>query len=459
MFKRTPILSPLSLFALTTLSLGLTACDDGIDTAEGVEISDDLDSADSLASAHDGALTRLGARFHVVDAATLELSGQPLSADDARGLMGDADGLGLDLATVDRADLARIKPLSDAALELGVPVILENVDDSELLAELIGVGVDAEVVMVTSPAPNRYHVRVYGGGDDSNDVLSDGADGDLVSAEWTRDNVSLAVDEIGAAMVDRPTRLAQSTQVSLTTPENDYRYYNFDMAEESKTLVTGQVASLSLDFEAELLLDSATDMKYVFFRPIGPGQHPGTLDSDSSSSRGYYQESQEISLTPSNSNVSLYKHAPLTSNSGSTYTSTTGWTIGTSGGYPEVSFNSSDQVSTTLSDFSMFNNTQNDVASWRFYMTKSWSDMFEHPFLEKCKVKSLPALAKGNLSPDFEAIYRADDSFTSNVTFTYAKETLFRKIWRGGTVFSCDKNSSLWTVPRDRTVTIHFGSV
>lgn len=456
MSKRTTITTFCSFFVLTTLPMGLGGCDDGdITDAEREEASADLDLEDA-APAREGALRRIGAEFKVLDVAGL--GGRAMSAEEARELVAGADGLGLDLRAVDSAALAGWKPLSDAAMELGVPLIIEHVDDSEMLAELIGVGVEADVAMVTTLGPNRYRVRVYGGG--GGEAFFEGEDDEPVVPRWSADTISLAVDEIGEALRKGPAlALTQATHATQATPATGYRYYDFDMAEESFSPVSGQTSSLSMDFEAELVLDPARGKKNVFFRPIGSGQHPGSLISDGSTNRGYYQESQEITIEPNSSSVSLYAHAPDTENSGSTYTSSTGWAIGVSGSNPELSYSESNETSITLPDFSMVNNTSGATASWRFAMSKSWSDMFKHDAFEKCEVKSLPNLAKSNLAPEFEVLYRADESFSSNVTFDFTKVTLLRRIWRGGDIFTCKKNSNLWTVPRDRTVTIHFGSI
>lgn len=445
MSKRT-LLTPASSLCLA-LSLGLVGCDEGPAAAAG----DDAAEAADLG----GALDRLRAEFHVLDAAGL---GPDLSAEEARARVAGAAGLGLDLAALDRDAIASYKPLFFAAMEVGVPMIVEHADDAESLAALIGVGVEADVAMVTSLGPNRLRVRVYGGGGEL-DASFESADGELGAAEWSADVVTHAVDEIGATLRHGASTEFHAALTPSLVPENGYLYYDFDTAEESFSPTSGQTASLSMDFEAELALDSARGKKVVFMRPIGSGQHPGTLISDSSSNRGYYQESQEVSLAPNNASVSLYAHEPSTANASTTYTSSTGWTIGTESGWPALSYSTSDQTSTTLSDFSMVNNTSGSTASWTFAMTSSWSSMFYHPAFEKCKVKSLPNLAKSNLNPQYEVFYRADDSFTSSVTFTFTKITLLRRIWRGGDIVTCKKYSDLWTLTRSRDVSINFGAI
>jgi hypothetical protein len=437
---------------LLTMTALFTACDMGgqapaSDSGEQALLR--LGEALSTGSA----LDRIGARFQVLDAADLGLSEMTMSPEDARQILAGVHGLGLNLGKVDRTALGSWKPLSDAAMELGVPLIIENIDDSEKLAELIGVGIEADVMMITSLGPNQYRVRVYGG-NAADESLFESAEGELVVAQRSEDDISLAVDEISEVLRSEPARV-----VIQSVPATGYRYYDFDLAEDTFSPVDGQTASLSMDFEAELVLDPERGKKNVFIRPIGSGQHPGSLVSDGAANRGYYQESQEITITPNHSSVVLYAHAPATANSGATYTSSTGWTIGVSGQSPELNYSESNETSTTLPDFSMVNHTSGAIASWRFAMSTGWTNMFEYPPFEKCKVKSLPGLAKSNLKPEYEVLYRADDSFSSNVTFNLSKVTLLRRISRGGDIFTCNKHSHLWTLTRGRNVTIHFGSI
>lgn len=451
MFKHKPIITSFSLFAFTTLALA--ACDPGPE-----ELSDDLAvELTAELAVTDSVLDRVGTQVELLDVSALELPETTMSPEAARELVAGAVGVGLDLAKVDQSDLASLKPVVDAAMQLGVPMIIEHIDSSKVLAELIGAGIEADVVMVTTVGPNRYRVRVYGG-DDGDSLLAGDTDEPIPSWWPAQDSLELAADEFSATLLARADTVTNGT-VPVSTPANGYVYYDFDMAEEQFNPGDNQISTLSMDFEVELALDSARSKKNVFIRPIGSGQHPGTLISDSSSNRGYYQESQEVSITPNNGNVSLYAHAPSTPNSGSTYTSSTGWSIGSSGGWPEISYSVSNQTSTTLSDFSMVNNTAGSTASWRFYMSTSWSNMFNHPAFQKCNVKSLPALAKSNLFPEFEVVYRSNSSFSGTVGFDIVKQTLLRRIWRGGDIVTCKKYSNLWTLTRYRTLAINFGSV
>jgi hypothetical protein len=154
-----------------------------------------------------------------------------MTEDEARERVTGVDALGLDLSEVDRTVLANFKPLSSAAMALGVPLIVVHID-AESLAGLIGAGIDADVVVVTSLGPGRYRVRSYGGGD-ADDAFFESADGDVAAAQWSADPVTLVVDEIDEALRHGASRDLQAAPSPSYAPTNDYVYYDFDAAEES----------------------------------------------------------------------------------------------------------------------------------------------------------------------------------------------------------------------------------
>ncbi|WP_428265892.1 hypothetical protein [Haliangium sp.] len=431
----------------------------GCDVSEPVSASKPVGSAGDVllmlggAPATGSPLDRIAAERSVLLAADLGLSDNPMSEADARQLVAELDGLSLSIGQASEAELEAWKPLTDAALDMGVPVIIDNVADSDRMAKFVGIGFDADLVLVTSLGPNRHRVRVYG---DSGilDAHIESSEQAEALAPMFEEDLDLAVDEISTELRDHEPIFA-----SKATPANGYKYYEINFSQYNWAITSSQTAIFDLDFEAELVLDSARSKKNVFIRPIGSGQHPGSLTWDGDSTRGYYQESQKITVTPSNSNVSIYAHAPSTPNSGSTYTSSTGWTIGVSGTDPVLSYSASDETTTTLSDFSTTNHTAGQVASWTFAMSTSWSDMFNHPVFQKCKVNSIPALAKSNLKPEFEVMYRSSSSYTGTTSFNVQIVTVMRKLWRGGDIFTCKKNTQSYTHTRSKSLSINFGAV
>lgn len=399
--------------------------------------------------ASDSAMQRISSDFDVLRGADLGLTDKYDIVDVLRGI----DGVGVNLAGASADQIAIWKPITRTARDAGIPIFIGDVDHPTQVAGLAGIGLDAELLLILPTDADRHRIRVYG----ANEVISEqlGESGEHIALTPTlHQDVELGVSEIRAHLHNFKTG-----QVAKSTPTNGYQYYYIDFSTMVYNFAGDQNAELNLDFEAELVLESDHDAKYVFFRPVGSGHHPGDLKWNSSSKRGFYQESIKVKITPSSNDVAIYAHAPSSPNSNSTYTSTTGWTIGVSGTDPEVSYSASEEVSTTLPDFKMSNQTSGEVASWTFEMSTHWSNMFKHPFMEKCKVKGLPTLAKSNLKPDFEVIYRTADTYTGYVSFDFDVDSTFRKIWRGGDIFNCKKYSTLNAQSRFKSIIIDFQDV
>lgn len=403
----------------------------------------------------DGAIARLSAGFELLSPADLGASGEA-SFDADPAMLAGTRGVMLDLAAATDEELRGWQPLMEAALRTGVPLIMEHATDASRVAGAIGLGVTADLLMVTSDGPNRYRVRAYG----ENGMLAEELakrGGDLVASPT--ETLDAGLVEIGEVLrsAPAPTRLAAAA-----VPTNGYRYFLVDFSSVQLTLVSGrQTATLDLDFEAELVRDPARGKKLLFVRPIGSGQHPGTLYANGDGKRGYYQESIRVSVVPfgaNESNATLYDHQPASPNAGSTYTSSTGWTIGISGTDPQLSFSQSDQQSTTLPDFSMINDTSERVAKWTFKMSRSWQNMVQVKGFT-CKVQGVPSLAKSNLRPNFEALYRTEASYTGSIDFRIEVDTVFREVSRTHKVVVCEKHTTSQSYFRTKSMSVNFGSI
>lgn len=405
-----------------------------------------------------GAIERIAADFDLLSPAELGASSFAPSAAEAAELLEGTRGVLLDFAMASDGELLAWKPIIDAALKNGVPLIMENARDASRLAGAIGIGVAADLVMVTSDGPNRHHVRVYGDHSLLDEYRSAQAE-EVAVAPTPKSTLEAGVLEIGEELRRAPELAALATA---NVPTNGYQYFLLDFPAVQLTLVSGaQTANLDLDFEAELVLDAARGKKALFVRPVGSGQHPGTLYANGDGKRGYYQESIRVSVVPfggNEGNVALYDHQPASPNSSSSYTSSTGWTIGVSGQDPQLSYSQSEQETTTLPDFSMVNDTSGQVAKWTFKMSRSWQDMVEIKGFT-CKVRGVPSLAKSNLRPNFEALYRAESSYNGTVGFRLEVDTVFREVSRTHKVVVCERHTRSQSYFRTKSLSVNFGAI
>lgn len=405
-----------------------------------------------------GAITRIASDIDLLTAEDLGLSRVASSADAAAALPAGTRGVALDLATASDDDLRAWRPILDGALQTGVPLILENAMNPSRVAGAIGVGVGAELIMVTSDEPNRFHVHAYGDNTALTEALGEESK-DVEMTPTTDESFEAGVAEIGKTL-SQASRL--STSAVVTPPPTGYKYFLLDFPSVRLQIVADQqYGTMDLDFEAELVLDSARGKKVLFVRPVGSGQHPGALYANGDGKRGYYQDFIRVSIVPTGGNegnVSLYDHQPASPNNATSYTSSTGWTVGVSGDPPELSYSTSDQETTTLPDFSMINDTSGQVAKWTFKMSRSWEDMVQIKGFT-CKVRGVPTLAKSNLRPNFEALYRSQSTFNGTVDFRLEVDTGFREVSRTHYGVVCTKHTNSSHYFRTKTLSVNFGAV
>ncbi|MEM9489368.1 MAG: hypothetical protein AAGC55_09500, partial [Myxococcota bacterium] len=230
---------------------------------------------------------------------------------------------------------------------------------------------------------------------------------------------------------------------------------------------TGQIATTNMDFEIQLVADQEINRKYALVRQSGGGFNPGNLLQNDNRHRGFFTESIKIWIDSQTSSLSLHAHAPETSTSSSTYSSSTGWTAGVSGGdVASLSYSSSSVVSTTITDFKTINNTAGVDPAWEWALAKvsgkgynNWKDIYYQDAFEKCKMYSLPDKAKSNLTPKFEAVFKADSGFNGNASFLLTTESKVRKSKARGDIWKCKQSTDWHSYTRWMNVTANFGLV
>ncbi len=106
--------------------------------------------------------------------------------------------------------------------------------------------------------------------------------------------------------------------------------------------------------------------------------------------------------------------APLTPNSKTNYTSTTGWSFGVKGGIDSkgpsaevtASYSQRDQVQQTIEDFRVRNRSDASMTGWDFYYTAMDGNSWEKHFTPHDAPQPIADLAKSTLTLNSEAIYR-----------------------------------------------------
>lgn len=423
-------------------------------------------------STPDSVVGAVAARFDILSGADLGLSHAAPSAEEARVILAGARGIAVDLSQADDADMLSWMPVFDAALELGVPLILEGASDADRVAQAIGFGMEADLLLITGAGAERT-VDVLDPADDAQvDVegealplreLYQRLDRDHLRAVARKHGIALAeLDRSVAAYRDAPLDLRpfkamdggmdtgampdllterllshEPAPVQKSLPNGStYRYHvNFSTAEWvvlsipfldpvtlTWTTLPLQTATLNMDFTIDLVADGLFDEKYAVVRSAGSGVNPGTLFTDGDESRGYFQESLDVWITPKSGPLHLFTYQPRTTNRQSSYSSWTGYSATTavqSDGIVTATLGYSEQnVNTqTLSDFGVTDQSIGDVNHWRWELTSvegnayyDYEDLVEMG-IEGCGLYHLPPLAKSTLNPELETIFRVEGDY------------------------------------------------
>ena len=173
---------------------------------------------------------------------------------------------------------------------------------------------------------------------------------------------------------------------------------------------------------------------------------------DDTSARGYFNRSSNIYLYPGNSNDpqrsvlaagwSRPNVEPHTPNSSTTYTSTTGWSFGVTGGVdPDgpkadvtASYSQSNQKTTTIYDFSVRNISDGSMSGWNFYYTAVDGSDWKKHFTWNNQPKPIANLAKSTLYINAEAVYEGPPDTNEKMMFSIKPEfqyAVLRGNWTG----------------------------
>ncbi len=446
--------SPRILAALALLSLGTTlapGCDAGPD--EGYADSD-------IEPIGDQAMLRLGAID--LDGPLALLEGEfdvfeEVDADLDESILDGVQVLAISLAEADDEQVAGWTKLAKAAMDRKMNIVLEGAT-GEQMAEAIGFGLDATAVAVTQAPTGNIRLTVLPDEasnfvDPQLDLSAAPSDEEIDLAELIPPTAEDFLDELGDALhIENPGFRSGSIE--------GYRYYLVNMVTSQSSMDGSQIVTSDVDFEAELALDVTTNRKVLQVKPVGPGVNVGSLSSDSKYNRGHFLANLRLEFFPfsNGGNIELYAHAPETPSSTTTYTSSTGWSVGYKGTDPSVTYSQADQESTTLSDFSVVNSTVGKHVKWDFGLTQAWNDMYEYPVFQRCRVKGIPSVAKSTLAPKSEAVYRALDTYDGTVGMRMYMLVTMRKLTAGGWP-NCSKSHYDKFVSKSLNLYVNFGDV
>lgn len=457
--------------------------------ADEAPARDSLLALTAISAGEAPVLGHLAGEMRIVPARTLlGRSGEPGS--DPAEILARATAIVADMGQLDARAIAEYAPLLEVARTVGVPMVLENVRDPALMAAMIGYGVPAEAALI-EPSRQGQTFRITLLGDVGERAIKAHSDTQRVEAGADRAFPEGRSDKSHSeppSAIDRPSpeeiaervagRLrdvaagAPTTPMGLTMqsyPLGTYKEFYIQLGSAYVWDPGGhdQNATIDVGLRVQLVAASQPAGKYMIVSGMGGG-NPGQLTWNNSEDRGYFQESLTVGVQPSGASLTSYDREPATANATGSYTETNGCTFGgglSSSGEAttELSCSTSASATVSLSDFTVDNLSAGQLSKWRFRMSSagghpysSWQDLFDDFW---GGLYSLPALAKSTLDPKFEAIYRADQTFSGTVDVATTVDQVLRDTWTDCYFFACDIHSKSYTTTLTLQGVADFGAV
>lgn len=496
-----------------TLAVPETLDGDGGGAPDVVEASDVASSEVTLVALtpisrdRSPMLSHLSERFSVID---VEAAAERLAAAkgpaDLEAAFPRGTTLVADVAALDERALDAIRPLADAAADVGVPLVLENVDAPERMASLVGLGFKTEGAIVEpSDRAQSFSITLLGDADTNVETSSD--HGQLERLQGARADVAAGPREDSGSKEDDPAaglsiegidatpeELAEQVgdklvervmnppmQVKSINP-SEYPIGTFKsyLVKRASVLTWkpkdsySQTATMDVQFKVDLLASNGAEQgKFVVVSNMGSGFNTGPLMWNHSEDRGYFQDSLSIGVTHGSPHLTSYSHQPHTTNGSNTYTVSNGCSFGggmeADGPMASFSCSTSSQSSQPISDFSVIDQSAGATTQWNFRMSyglstgaimggpyNSWGDLVD-PWTGY--LRALPGLATSNFVPGFEAIYRAGLDFKGQVPFTLTAKQTMRNTWVDWYVFFSEAHTWASTMTQTLSMTADFSRV
>ncbi|XYI03643.1 RICIN domain-containing protein [Sorangium sp. So ce1128] len=398
----------------------------------------------SISSSQAPVLALLTRDFAVVQGHELLDEGQAQELEPA-ALLDGARAIIADMAQIQRQDVDGYRQLLDAASRRGVPMVLENIRDPDLMAAIIGFGVRSEVAVIRpSNRGDTFTITMFGDTGATEPVLEKSvpeADAHMAEPEPAPTQGPPPTPVETAAQI--ATHLNRSTVQSLTLgnyPAGTYKDYYFNVANGTFWGNNNPDESLDVGFHVELVAASSPSGKFMIVSTTGAGASAGGLLFNSSTDRGWFTESAQIKIATSSSGLSVVDFAPASQNNTTSYEVTNGCSfgggisVGSGGPTLGLSFEceSSNSESMSFPDFSVDSQVNGTTGTWKFYMSAAsglpnhdYSGLMDSP----STLKALPSLATSTLRLPVEVVYRADSAFVNTVNLYLEATHRVNYVW------------------------------
>jgi hypothetical protein len=341
-----------------------------------------------------------------------------------------------------------INKLINAAMTFGKPLILLSVHDGRQLSKMLGMGFDSRCMIIRPFSDyNVFHVLGV-----SKEDMYDCGNANVIQNEDGSRYFSIQDPDCGEQMIHgcqvdfnslsaaRQARIIENILASdfkvpqetvsqpfgdtpVDLPTSQFKL-NYLAIESIWNLSDLQITNNAVVMEISLIASYNPRYKYLRIRSVGAGFNPANgaeIQWNGSYDRGFFQSNVNIHMQPNTDKLRTLSTEPKNINNQTTYTTSSQFSVGVDVS-KNPSFNSSytisESTSTVVSDFNVYNNGAGVTADWDFKLSMTedsiW-DIFSEKFMEKAKVRELPALATKNLQAVTEAVWYADSSLNETV--------------------------------------------
>ena len=407
-----------------------------------------------------------------------------------------------DLQLAQEADLAIVdgKSIMDgneeehgiliSALESGLPVIMKNAT-SEAMTAFVGVGMDAETVILQKMGKGMQVEAIDLGELESRlaeveaskapdkpkaSSLSTGGSSGSVSTKDTLTTATVSSLEAGSPVVspssfDMGVSSSAPSASSVIPPSPfsgersdlpDGAYHAYHVQQVFRTTswsdgTTGPIlmnpgSMINIGYFIELFATDFPRQKYVQITTVGTGFSLGIAQNHSLTNRGWYLDYARNVFGPLNPQDGfLERLAPETENTSANITSSTGFGVGvqknlgfdglklTGGIGVSANWDWSRSASVDLPDFEVQSVTDNNLASWSYFLRKTFEgDIYNDwkSLIDGKHLRGLPVMSYTSIPIHHQAVWRfaPDDDRIISMRFYVAA-----KIWH------IYKNGDLWT--------------
>ncbi len=364
-----------------------------------------------------------------------QLSTEALTADEptvraalqsALALAADASALAPD--SIQQSHWFRV------AHELGVPMMIENAEDTQMVA-ITGLGITGRFVMLR-PGGIGQEVQVHRLGQtpaEHTDPVSIATQAQaLLGAPALRSTLAALPDASGV-----PARAIRVWDIVPEPPTP------FGTGYAVRIPGTTQTALDDVRFKVGLYsVSQPLNKKFLVVQTTGAGGgvNVGTLTADTSTDRGFYLESYTVTAGPTDPRQTLLQiesRAPQAANSESQYTTSTGFSLSASTS-AEIGYTYSESAAETsnIPDFKVEYLGSSTEARWVYRLAKvangypytTWRDLVNSG-VTSASLRGLPGLAsRETLNPQNESVWSIDGDFQGIIPFRVAHQALLRRV-------------------------------